>query len=326
MVVLLVLGMLILLVIFTTVLNDASLALQIVEKRVRLKEQNYLVARSAVELAMDLLRVDKPDVDSGRDVWNLGAQRLTWEGRELFLEIRDEESRFPLNMLPLDPRLPNQDLMLYEQALERLVTRAGLGGPQAVPVLMDWMDPDENERSNGGEQGTYPQLLVKNGPLDDIDELERLRNWGPPNLPAPIPLDASTGRLEEYAPSLLKNQAATGTSLWSDWLSAYAQGKINVNTAPAEVLRCLDQAMSDAVVSEIVARRSTKVLKSEQDLKEIPGIDADLAFRLGKLVGFKSSTFRVRVVVTSQETPLDLEVMLERQSQREINVRYWRAR
>lgn len=329
MVILLVLGMLLLLVIFTTQLNDASANLQILEERVRSKEQSYQVARSAVELAMDLLRVDETKNDSARDVWNLGAQRLTWEGRELFLEIRDEESRFPLNLLPTDVQQPNAspDAQLYTQALERLLNRQGLGGPQAVAALMDWMDADENVGSQGAEQGSYPGVFVKNGPLDDLDELDRLRGWGPPQLPPPPSLDPGNSRLEEFAPMLNQGQNNKGGgSQWSDWLSAQALGKINVNTAPAEVLRCLDTAMSDSVVTELLANRSQNVIKDEEDLKKIPGIDADLAFRLNKLVGYASQVFRVRVVVTSDNTPLDMEVMLERKSQRNIVVRYWRAR
>lgn len=326
MVILLVLGMLILLVIFTTQLGDAGISVQTLEDRVRLKEQNYQVARSAVELAMDLLRVDGNKTDSASDVWNIGSQKLTWEGRDLFLEIRDEESRFPLSQLPIDAKSP-PDLMLYQQALERLLDRAGLGGPQAVGVLMDWLDPDDQVRNPGAEQGSYSGVFVKNGPLDDLGELERMQGWGLPALPPPPSLDPGGGRLEEYAPMLNENNGSkAGSSNWGDWLSAHAQGKINVNTAPAEVLRCLDQAMSDSVVTEIVALRSRNTLKSEEDLKKIPGIDQDLAFRLNKLVGFSSQVFRVRVVVTSANTPLDMEVMLERKSQRQIVVRYWRAR
>lgn len=326
MVILMVLGMLILLIIFTTQLSDAGVSMQTLQDRVRVKEQNYQVARSAVELAMDLLRVDDTKFDSARDVWNLGTQRLTWEGRDLFLEIRDEESRFPLSQLPLDAKAP-PDLLLYQQALERLLSRAGLGGPQAVGVLLDWMDSDDQVRNPGAEQGSYSNLFVKNGPLDDLGELSRLQGWSPPALPPPPSLDAAGGRLEEYAPLLNENNGTKAdASHWGDWLSAHALGKINVNTAPAEVLRCLDQAMSDTVVSEILALRSRNVLKTEEDLKKIPGIDQDLAFRLNKLVGFSSQVFRVRVVVTSESTPLDMEVMLERKSQREIVVRYWRAR
>ncbi len=61
-------------------------------------------------------------------------------------------------------------------------------------------------------------------------------------------------------------------------------------------------------------------------MKKIPGIDNDLAFRLNKLMGYSSQVFRVRVVVTSRDVPLELEAMLERKSQKEIVVRYWRAR
>ena len=324
MVILLVLGMLLLLVVFSIQLADASLALRQVEERTRIKEASYQVARSAVELAIELIKVDDVDVDSAQDTWALGTQRLAWEGRDIFLEIRDEESRFPLNKLPIqDP--PTPDEQPYAQALERLLNRAGLGGPPAVAALQDWMDTDENVRSQGAEQGSYPQSWVKNGPLDDLDELQHIRGWLPPQFPPP-PLDPSGQRLEEFKPILQGSGPAGTTSTWHDWLSAYAKGKINVNTAPSEILASLDPAMTDSIVTELIAHRSQNVLESEQDLKEIPGIDQDLAFRLSKVMGFQSQVFRVRVIVTSEDTPLEMEAMLERKSQKEIVVRYWRAR
>lgn len=321
-----ILATLLLLVVFTIQLGDASSALQRLEDKVRQREQNYQVARSAVELAMDLLKVDETDVDSARDVWALGNQRLRWEGRDLYLEIRDEESRFPLRQLPVkDEDGPDQEL--YAQALERLLTRAGLAAPTALASLSDWLDADDQVRSNGAEQGSYPQLTVKNGPLDSIDELKYLKGWSPPQLPVPPPLDPANSGLDEFK-SLFQGQGDKGRVAeadWGDFLSAYAQGKINVNTAPKEILASLDTAMSDSAVTELLAFRSRNVLHSQKDLKKIPGIDSDLAFRLDKLVGYASQVFRVRVVVTNRSVPLELEAMLERKSQQEIIVRYWRA-
>lgn len=325
MVILLILGMLILLLAFATQLTDASAQLHQFEEKVRLREANYQVARSAVEMAMELLRVDEIEEDSAQDVWALGAQRLSWEGREFFLEIRDEESRFPLRKLPLDDKA-SPDQQGYVEALQRLLNRNGLAGEIATATLQDWMDADDLVRSSGAEQGNYPRLLVKNGFLDSLDELDHLIGWGPPQLPAPLPLNPAGGRLEAFQSVLADSPTTSSQSDWSDWLSAYALGKVNVNTAPQEVLASLDSAMSDSVVTELIAHRSREVLRSQEDLKKIPGIDRDLAFRLDKLVGYASKVFRIRVIVTSQSTPLELETMLERQSQQEIVVRYWRAR
>ena len=325
MVILLVLGMLLLLIVFGIQLGEAASTLHRLEDRVRLREVNYQVARSAVELAIELLKVDEVDVDSARDPWALGSQRLRWEGRDLFLEIRDEESRFPLNLLPIE-KDAEPDLEYFAKSLERLLTKAGLGGAPAVASLQDWMDLDDDVRSGGAEQGSYSQLVVKNGPLDNVDELSQLRGWGPPQLAPPAPLDPASPRLEEYKTILQGSDSNSGLSNWGDFVSAYALGKVNANTAPKEVLGCLDQAMSDSVVTELIAYRSRNVLHNQEDLKKIPGIDQDLAFRLGKVMGYASQVFRVRVVVTSQEVPLEVEAMLERKSQEEIVVRYWRAR
>ncbi|MBI3928601.1 MAG: general secretion pathway protein GspK [Armatimonadetes bacterium] len=335
MVIVAVLGMLIVALVLSAQLGDAWVATQALQRYQLGKETNYQVARSAFELALQLLMVDDNDSDGPQDLWALGVQEMVWEGRTLQLEIRDEASRFPLRPLmepqeepsgptpgeapePAGDESQNQRVQL-EGALARLLDQAGLPGQDAVNALLDWTDPDDQSRPGGGE--TYATLRVKNAPLDSLAELQYLHHWELPQLPPPLPLDGGraleAARAVDLAFSIReeKGEEREGevlASAWSDWLTLWSEGNVNVNTAPAEILSALDERMNDAIVQEIVSVRQKQALEKEEDLQSIAGIDADLAFRLNRVVCYQSEIFRIRVVVNSTPGRVQLNAVVDR--------------
>ncbi|MCE7868746.1 general secretion pathway protein GspK [bacterium CPR1] len=330
MVIVMVLIILMVAITLSTILGDAWISTSALYRHAELRERNYLAARSVVEMAMELLRSDDNDYDGFGDFWALGKQTLPFDGRELTLEITDEDRRFPLNGLASASEEDNRKL---RSALVRFLERAGTPPQLALDSLQDWMDPDTLRRPQGAEQGDYGQALVKNAPLDSLEELHYLRGWdNPPNLPPPRgyekdPLASLGGggqmEIEEFrrklgvpatSPSVSPSLAPqANTSKWSDWMSVWSGGRINANTAPGEVLLALDEGMNEAIVQEILSQREQSPLKSEQDLRNIAGMNADLAFRLGSLVGFKSSFFRIRVAVDQMPGRMQLDVVVQRE-------------
>jgi type II secretory pathway component PulK len=383
MVVVMILGLIAMMIAISLPLSDASSALETHQRWYYQREANYQVARSAAELAFELLKIDDQDVDSGQDLWAFGNQRMNWEGRTLWLEIRDEESCFPINAVtsiassnttsaatntttsnttasnsssnntntaaPTAPGTVTPDQQIYLDCLQRLLERNGLPGREAVASLMDWSDSDDQVREGGAEQGSYPQIRVKNGPLDSIEELLLISRWGQPTLPPPIPLQAGQATLQEASknkvpfealntvqPNQGANQsgaALANGSQWNDWVTLWSNQKVNLNTAPLEVLRCLDSRWNEATIQELINFRSRTALKTAEDLKKIPGIDQDLSFRLLKVSGFKSSHFRIRAIVDSQPGSttsgqpgrLGLEAVVKREDNRKIRVLFWRV-
>ena len=261
-------------------------------------------------MAVNLLKADEDDVDGPSDLWATGPQALDWEGRKLVLTVEDEERRFPiLSLVPSKPVSdaqfePSDQQQALTECLQRLLERAGQS-QQAVPSLIDWMDADSISLPGGAEVGLQPEQPVKNSPLDSLGELRFIRGWSTPTLPKPQPLV----NFFEEEPDDRNNPQE---SEWSDWLSIHSSGKININTAPRELLRALDAEMSDSLVSAIVARRLKKSLTGSEDLNELPGMNADLAFRLNRLVSYSSKRFRIRVVVDEEPGRVTLTATVTR--------------
>jgi len=318
----------------STRLTDAGLDAQRLLDHIQARETNYMVARSAIEMGLEVLRSDDNDTDGPQDVWSVGEMQIEWEGHPVTLQIVDEESRFPLGRLQAIPdREPGPEIAA---ALVRLVERAGLPDPQgAVDHFLDWVDADQVRRPQGAEWGDYGSQPVKDGPLDSLVELEALPTWN--QSPAlPPPRRRAAPRLEEVQglePSRdldlrvpeAATVGATPTSRWSDWLSLYSNGTVNVNTAAPELLLSLDPDLSEVTVQEILRRRQDEAFANSQDLGSVPGMNADLLFRLEKMLGFKSDTFEIRASISQPPGNVTVKAVVVR-SQGAFKVLWWEVR
>lgn len=344
MVVILVLGLLIVGVTLASTFALDSSQIEQFQRMAYSREANYQVARSAFELGLTLLRVDEADVDGPEDLWATGPQEMTWEGKLLRLEVEDEERRFPVNALvpaalpPGGVFKPSEEQDALAKAFARFLDKQGLDGRSAAPALIDWMDPDETPISGGTETSIDPRIPVKNARLDSFSELAYVRGWMQPTTPRPLPLLGGLGREDKVSSQdnlkgsdqetfestntsegstqntqkSQKDKKDNNLSQWSDWLSLYSEGKININTAPKEILLSLDEQMTPALVEEIVHAREEGSLAGEEDLRKIATIDEDLLFRLGRVIRYNSQYFRVRIAVSAPPGPIHIEAVVMR--------------
>ncbi len=324
MVILVVLGMILVALSFSTQMADVATQLERNQRFIASREANYQVARSAFELALQLVQADDDDVDGPGDLWATGPQSLDWEGHALRIEIQDEERRIPIiRLVPQEGDASQQfEATEAETALrglvERFLERAGQPADRAVPSLIDWMDADTVPLPGGTERG-FNEIPVKNAPIDSFHEFQYIQGLGQPNLPLPLPLAGElAGNVGSAQDSQDPSSNVKAQSQWSDWFSLFGEGKINLNTAPREILLALDEGITDSIVVEIIRRRDEEALEGENDLLEIPGVDEDLAFRLGRLVDYKSSVFRIRVAVENGPGRLKLEAVVLRGDSPEV--------
>lgn len=122
-----------------------------------------------------------------------------------------------------------------------------------------------------------------------------------------------------------QTQGGTATTAWEEWVSVDSNGKINVNTAPKEVLLALDEGMSQVLVDEIDSKRRSEAFKKVDDLHNVTGMDADLLFRIQDYLCVKSSTFSVDVTVLSTPGRIKLHSVVNRDSGA-IKVLRWEVR
>lgn len=315
------------------------------------RENNYQVARSAVEMGCRLLEADSGDTDSFQDMWAAGTVTLEWEGKKVAVSIVDEESKFPLSAMQRQP----DNCEYLQEALVRFFSNAGLGtGEEACDRFLDWVDADSQRRSRGGEGSDYPELTIKDSPVDSLEEILVLPGWEQePIYPVPrgqqslqsvsaqielsdsgagASLDGSldTTATPNSSEATKSNEAALpsyhleapsaqtlgqgDTSPWREWMSVHSPGLINLNTAPKEILLCLDESMTQTLVDEIDTRRRSEAFKNVDELRNLAGMDADLLFRIQDYLCVKSQIFTIEAVVFNSPGRLTLRATVDRSS------------
>jgi general secretion pathway protein K len=171
---------------------------------------------------------------------------------EFSYRISDEEGRLNLNAAPPD-------------RVDRLLTAIGLD-KQARDIindsLQDWKDADDLSRINGAEsEDFYLKLPVpyraRNGALQDTAELLQIRGI--------------TGEIY---------RGETGHPGLADLVTVVGRNTVNMNTAPAPVLKAL--GLSDAEITEITQTRTKTPYTSATATRFV---------RAG--VGYGSATFRI---------------------------------
>jgi len=148
-----------------------------------------------------LLHLDNREPFSGERQYN---------GIELEVSIRDEESRFNLNMI--------NDIFL-----RRLLKYADIPDDKIQIIIdsfRDWIDPDDLHRPSGAEKEYYEDLEIpykpKNGPLSVPEELMLIREFR-----------------RDY---FFGSEERKGIR---DFVTTFGSGKININTVDKEMMEIM---------------------------------------------------------------------------------------
>jgi general secretion pathway protein K len=243
-------------------------------------------ARAGVEGAIGLLQMDDASYDCDSDSWAMPFPPLSLGDGILEVKITDEESKLNVNSLvTTDGKTVSAQT---DRHLRRLIQRLG-GKPEIVDALIDWIDTDSEVKGEAGAEDVYYTELgykAKNGPLDSLDELSTIKGFDNELL-------ADLG---------LKNLLTVVTT----------DGKLNINTAPIDVLYDLHEELREGLVEEIVKHRQEQVYKTPGDVKNAIGITDTLYAKILPLIKVNSSIFTVKSRYTAGKMVKQVEAVLKR--------------
>ncbi|MCX6930429.1 MAG: general secretion pathway protein GspK [Verrucomicrobia bacterium] len=247
----------------------------------------------------------------------LGHGTVTWK-------ITDLESKFNINS-------PEP---ILQQILPQALTLMGVDAGQATPIvnsILDWIDPDENTHVEGAESDYYqtltPPYEAKNGPIDDISELLLIKGITPEVYYG--------GAATNFQPNYYSRQRSpfgqaanampTITVGLKDLFTPLSTGKVNINTASAEVLQLIPGV--DAMVAEsIVGGRSGEddgsglmgPYRSVSQVSRIPNLPLPMVGQIGQYCDVRSKTFKVDVTATMNGYSRYFTAILGRNGPRDV--------
>ena len=197
-------------------------------------------AKSGISLGRAELLADTNGFDALTEEWAEPLEEKDINDADIRVTIEDESGKIPVNLL-LSGNAYNPDI---QQMLLRLLRLPEFKlsqeqSEEIVASLKDWMDSDNELTAGGAESDYYLRLprpyACKNAPLDCMEELLMVKG---------ITKDLYYGT--EDKPGLVR------------CLTVYGDGKININTAPEEVLRALANDVTPAMAEHLDDYRRSK--------------------------------------------------------------------
>ena len=230
---------------------------------------------------------------------------------------------------------------LMQQVLPQALTLMGVSPSDATPIInsiLDWIDIDDQTRPEGAETEYYqnqrPAYASKNGPIDDITELLLIKGITPEIYYGISATNYQPGYFSQERNRVgLPAGAMPGVTVGlKDLFTPLSDGKININTASAEVLQLIPGV--DALAAEaIVSGRSGEAdpsapgmmgpYRSVGDVGRLPELPrgGPLMSMLNQFCDTRSRTFQVQVdadvggykrtfyAVLGRNTPRDVQIL-----------------
>lgn len=270
-------------------------------------EQAYQTARSGIQAALAVINGDQSrEVDTLKEEWHRvetgSLSKEFMEGSTLAVRIEDESGKLNLNTL-----VENEGGIqeIRERQAKRLFSVLGLHEEELDPLL-DWLDHDSIERIHGAESEYYRNLEYPypcaNGTLQTLDQLSMVKGFGG--------LRTEGGRVVDLSP----------------FVTLYTDGKININTASAEVLQCMSEQLDGSMAQAIVTFRKTEEFQSVNDLMKVPGFREEFLSGVSPFLTVKSSAMSVESIGSYREAVCTVRAVVVRNSDKEpTDIIYWKV-
>lgn len=263
-------------------------------------QQASLLAESGVQGGVKVLTLAlaSQGYTSPLDGW-AAPQVFQDERGALQISISEESAKLDLNSIVFPNGTLNED---YFGIAERLLAKLELPGDLGDAVA-DWIDNDDSARAGGAESPYYqalsPPYAAKSAPLETYEELRMVSGFN----------EAILRKLHPYVTVYQESKGAP-------------YSKININTAPEELLATLDEQMTDDLAGRIVAYRKQTPIKSPAELTRIAGMES-LGIAIQGKISVKGTVFRIQSRAQVKDTVRIVEAVV-RVAGTKATVLYWR--
>ena len=309
------------------------------------------LGRSGVEYARWILseqsRIGAEPYDALNQVWAGGPGGIGTTNSALLgvqKEVKLGNGSFTWKILDLDRKanINTASEVVLQQALMLMGASPGDSTP-IVSSILDWIDVDDNTHMQGAEKAFYQTFHYspKNGPIGDLSELLLVNAvtpeiyWGitATNHP-PAAFQVRQGRLSPMAQmAQAQAQGPAFTSGFVDLFTPISGGKININTASADVLQLipgLDRTMADAIVSGRQGDDDGSGLvgpyRNVQEVRRIPEVNLGTGGMLAQYCDVRSRAFEVQVDARIGNYTRQFVAILGRNNPRDVQILsfYWK--
>jgi general secretion pathway protein K len=262
-------------------------------------QQASIQADSGITGGIKLIQLSLAEHSSYTSLLDLWAKplHLDDESGSLDITIEDESGKLNLNNLAHDT-----DKKTYYGMAVRLFKKLKLS-LDLLDALIDWTDVGDDPLPAGAETPYYQELkppyAARNGPLATLEELRLIKGF-----------DAATvDRLRPFVTVYADTPGAPVT-------------KINVNTAPREIIAALDDRMSDSITENLLEFRKTTPFKDISNLLKVDGMEA-FAPELSTYTTALGGVFRITSRGSVTDTSRIIEAVV-RVNAGQSTVLYWR--
>lgn len=266
-----------------------------------------LLAEAGLAAARIALRETAKDYnyETLDQLWSRPVPPIELGDGTILVTVEDEERKINLNKLVLPNGIApdEQRLAVFRKLLAVLEI-----DPSLADAVVDWLDVDDTPRVGGAESSYYLSLpfpyRAKNDLFDTLDELRLVRGM-------------TAERFEKIKP----------------FATLLSSGKVNLNTAPKEVLMALSAGQDAADAGEIGAAAADQIIeyrkdnpfKNAGDIGKVSPALKDLytKTRFPDLVDVRATAFHVRSTGDISGTSRTIHATGTRAGN-DIQWRYWR--
>jgi len=267
-----------------------------------------LLAEAGAQAARIALRENfrDNDYDTLDEIWSRSAPPIELGEGTIEVAVEDEERKIDVNrlVLPNGNAPDEQRLAVFRRLLELLDLDT-----QIADAVVDWLDRDETPRTGGAESAYYERrpgaYRAKNDLFDTVEELRLVRGVTP----------AAFARLAPF-------------------VTVFSSGRVNVNTAPREVLMALSAGqdaaeagvIDEAAANEIIEFRKNSPFQRIEDIEKVSPRLKDLfrRTRLRDLIDVRGTAWHVRSAGRVGDTVRIVDAVAARTGN-DIQWRRWRV-